>query len=70
MYQAARRDGVDPDRLSFTGALRVLRRAIPRAQRTAPKHLPLLPAGCWATSPPSACRPGAPDAIRARSGGR
>jgi hypothetical protein len=45
MYQAARRDGVDPDRLSFTGALRVLRRAIPRAQRTAPKHLPLLPTG-------------------------
>jgi Transposase DDE domain/Insertion element 4 transposase N-terminal len=45
MYQAARRDGVDPDRLSFTGALRVLRRAIPRAQRTAPKHLPFLPTG-------------------------
>jgi hypothetical protein len=45
MYQAARRDGVDPDRLSFTGALRVLRRAIPRAQRTAPKQLPLLPTG-------------------------
>jgi hypothetical protein len=46
MYQAALRDGVDPDRLSFTGALRVLRRAIPRAQRTAPKHLPLLSAVC------------------------
>jgi Insertion element 4 transposase N-terminal/Transposase DDE domain len=45
MYQAARRDGVDPDRLSFTGALRVLRRAIPRAQRAAPKRLPLLPTG-------------------------
>jgi hypothetical protein len=45
MYQAARRDGVDPDRLSFTGALRVLRRAIPRAQRTAPKLLPPLPTG-------------------------
>ena len=45
MYQAALRDGVDPDRLSFTGALRVLRRAIPRAQRTAPKHLPFLPTG-------------------------
>jgi hypothetical protein len=45
MYQAALRDGVDPDRLSFTGALRVLRRAIPRAQRTAPKQLPLLPTG-------------------------
>jgi Transposase DDE domain len=45
MYQAAPRDGIDPDRLSFTGALRVLRRAIPRAQRTPPKHLPLLPTG-------------------------
>jgi DDE family transposase/transposase IS4-like protein len=45
MYQAALQDGVDPDRLSFTGALRVLRRAIPRAQRTAPKHLPFLPPG-------------------------
>jgi len=46
MYQAARQDGVDPDRLSFTGALRVLRRAIPRAQRTTPKRLPLFAAGC------------------------
>jgi hypothetical protein len=45
MHQAALRDGVDPDRLSFTGALRVLRRAIPRAQRAAPKQLPLLPTG-------------------------
>src|SRR5215211_4358422 len=45
MYQAALRDGVDPDRLSFTGALRVLRRAIPRAQRAVPKRLPLLPTG-------------------------
>jgi hypothetical protein len=45
MYQAALRDGVDPDRLSFTGALRVLRRAIPRAQRAASKRLPLLPTG-------------------------
>jgi hypothetical protein len=40
--QAALQDGVDPDRLSFSGALRVLRRAIPRAQRTAPKRLPLV----------------------------
>jgi hypothetical protein len=46
MHQAALRDGIDPDRLSFTGALRVLRRAIPRAQRTAPAHLPLLPRPC------------------------
>jgi Insertion element 4 transposase N-terminal/Transposase DDE domain len=43
MYHAALQDGIDPDRLSFTGALRVLRRAIPRAQRTPPKRLPLLP---------------------------
>ena len=46
MHQAAVRDGIDPDRLSFTGALRVLRRAIPRAQRTAPGHLPFLPTPC------------------------
>ena len=46
MHQAALREGVDPDRLSFTGALRVLRRAIPRAQRTPPAHLPLLPSTC------------------------
>jgi hypothetical protein len=46
MYQAALQDGVDPDRLSFTGALRVLRRAIPRAQRTAPKRLPFFAGGC------------------------
>ncbi len=46
MHQAALRDGIDPDRLSFTGALRVLRRAIPRAQRTAPGHLPFLPTPC------------------------
>ena len=42
MHQAALREGIDPDRLSFTGALRVLRRAIPRAQRTPPDRLPLL----------------------------
>ena len=46
MHQAALREGRDPDRLSFTGALRVLRRAIPRAQRTPPAHLPLLPSPC------------------------
>jgi len=46
MYQAALRDGVDPDRLSFTGALRVLRRAIPRAQRTPPDRLPLFAPAC------------------------
>jgi hypothetical protein len=46
MYQAALRDGLDPDRLSFTGALRVLRRAIPRAQRTPPALLPLFVPPC------------------------
>jgi hypothetical protein len=46
MHQAALRDGVDPDRLSFTGALRVLRRAIPRAQRTWPDAFPLFPPAC------------------------
>ena len=38
MHQAAHREGLDPDRLSFSGALRVLRRAIPRAQRTRPER--------------------------------
>lgn len=46
MYQAAWRDGIDPDRLSFTGALRVLRRAIPRAQRTPTDRLPLFAPAC------------------------
>lgn len=41
MHQAALRERLDPDQLSFTGALRVLRRAIPQAQRTAPDALPL-----------------------------
>src|SRR5829696_813645 len=46
MHRAALREGIDPDRLSFTGALRVLRRAIPRAQRTPPEHLPLFQPAC------------------------
>jgi hypothetical protein len=46
MYQAARSSGIDPDRLSFTGALRVLRRAIPRAQRTSPDRLPFFAPAC------------------------
>ena len=46
MYHAALHDGVDPDRLSFTGALRVLRRAIARAQRTPPDRLPLFAPAC------------------------
>jgi hypothetical protein len=43
MHQAALQQGLDPDQLSFTGALRVLRRAIPRAQRTWPDVFPLFP---------------------------
>ncbi len=46
MHQAALQEGIDPDRLSFTGALRVLRRAIPRAQRTPPERLPLFAQAC------------------------
>ena len=46
MHQAALREGLDPDRLSFTGALRVLRRAIPRARRTPPEHLPFFRPTC------------------------
>ena len=44
MHQAAHRAGLDPDRLSFSGALRVLRRAIPRAQRTRSERSPRLQA--------------------------
>jgi Transposase DDE domain/Insertion element 4 transposase N-terminal len=46
MYQAALHEDIDPDRLSFTGALRVLRRAVPRAQRTPPALLPLFVPAC------------------------
>jgi len=46
MHQAALQAGIDPDRLSFTGALRVLRRAIPRAQRTPPERLPFFVPAC------------------------
>jgi Insertion element 4 transposase N-terminal/Transposase DDE domain len=46
MHQAALQEDIDPDRLSFTGALRVLRRAIPRAQRTPPDRLPLFQPAC------------------------
>jgi hypothetical protein len=46
MHQAALEEGLDPDRLSFTGALRVLRRAIPRAQRTWPDVFRFLPPAC------------------------
>jgi hypothetical protein len=44
--QAALRAGIDPERLSFTGARRVRRRALPRAQRTPPERLPLFQPAC------------------------
>lgn len=59
MYRAALGDGIDPDRLSFTGALRVLRRAIPRAQRTTPDRLPLFAPTSCSKSPPSDFHPDA-----------
>jgi Insertion element 4 transposase N-terminal/Transposase DDE domain len=45
MYEAATAAGLDPDRLSFTGTLRVLRRAVARFQRglPAPELTPFLP---------------------------
>jgi hypothetical protein len=48
MYEAATAARLDPDRLSFTGTLRVLRRAIPRFQRGVlrPEYLPFLSSAC------------------------
>jgi hypothetical protein len=48
MYEAATAAQLDPDHLSFTGTLRVLRRAIPRFQRggVRPECLPLLSSAC------------------------
>ena len=70
MYQAALQDGVDPDRLSFTGALRVLRRAIPRAQRTPPTGRPLFASGSSANSLKSDSRPAGPARTPAPSSAR
>lgn len=42
MYQAARQAHLDPDRLSFIGAVRVLQKAVPEFQMTAPEQLPAL----------------------------
>ena len=42
MHEAALAAEVDPDRLSFTHALRVLQAAIPEFQMTAPEQLPRL----------------------------
>lgn len=48
MTEAAARANLDPDRLSFTGTLRLLRRAVPRFQRglTNPELAPLLSTAC------------------------
>ena len=48
MAEAAARAGLDPDRLSFTGTLRILRRAVGRFQRglTSPELAPLLSTAC------------------------
>ncbi len=45
MFQAATTAGVPPLRLSFTGALRVIRRAIPKFQRLQPEEFPLFSIG-------------------------
>jgi hypothetical protein len=42
MYQAAQQAHLDPDRLSFIGAVRVLQNAVPEFQMTAPEQLPAL----------------------------
>ncbi len=45
MFQAATTAGVPPLRLSFTGTLRVIRRAIPKFQHLQPEELPLFSIG-------------------------
>ena len=42
MYEAAQQAQLDPDRLSFIGAIRVLQQAVPEFQMTAPEQLPAL----------------------------
>ena len=42
MHEAAQHAGLDPDRLSFVGAIRVLQQAVPEFQMTAPEQLPAL----------------------------
>ena len=42
MYQAAQQARLDPDRLSFIGAVRILQNALPEFQMTAPEQLPAL----------------------------
>ena len=45
MFQAATSAGVPPLRLSFTGTLRIIRRAIPKFQHLQPEELPLFSIG-------------------------
>jgi hypothetical protein len=42
MHAVAQRAGLDPDRLSFVGAIKVLQKAVPEFQMTAPEQLPAL----------------------------
>jgi hypothetical protein len=42
MHEAAQQAHLDPDRLSFIGAIRVLQRAVPEFQMTTPEQLPAL----------------------------
>jgi hypothetical protein len=41
MFRAAEQQGLSPLRLGFTGTLRVIRRAVPQFQQSAPEELPL-----------------------------
>ena len=61
MAEAASQHGLDPDRLSFVGALRVLRRAVPRFQTLGdrPDLTPLYSPRCSTSSPRSAPSHGA-----------
>jgi hypothetical protein len=45
MFQAASTAGVPPLRLSFTGTLRVIRRALPKFQRLQKEELPFFSIG-------------------------
>ena len=42
MHEAALQAGLDPDRLSFTNSLRIIRNAIPEFQQIAPEYIPIL----------------------------
>ena len=42
MHEAAQQIQLDPDRLSFIGAVRILQNAVPEFQMTTPEQLPAL----------------------------